>query len=238
MEGLRAHLHRAFSPLDLFGIHGFPHECYKRVLRTVLEFFGSDEDSTIHPIVSFSKLMADLKVYHEDDLMIVFALTFEGDAEDLFNDLWDQSIDSMAKFFEKFLLRQHEGIVDDIEQLAKEYDALLPMTQLDAEEEIHEEHFEDQSKQFKEHIIEDLIEEALQGPLVEELPDIDIEDEKLPQVYFEINNTCIADLPHERLLNDKSQIAEGLPIAYLSPLQCYIDEACALMCYMVKNFEK
>ena len=62
--------------------------------------------------------MADLKVYHEDDLMIVFALTFEGDAEDWFNDLWDESIDSMAKFFEKFLLRWHEGTVDEIEQLA------------------------------------------------------------------------------------------------------------------------
>ena len=102
--------------------------------------------------------------------------------------------------------------------MAKEYDALLPRTQPDSEEEIHEEHFEDQSKQFKEWIIVDSIEEALQGPLVEditeELRDIDIEDEKLLQVYFESNNTCIADLPHESLLYDKSQIEEGLPIAY------------------------
>ena len=68
----------------------------KRVLRIVPEFFGYDEDSTIHHIVSFCKLMADLKVYHEDDLMIVFALTFEGDAEDWLDDLWGESIDSMA----------------------------------------------------------------------------------------------------------------------------------------------
>ena len=73
MEGLRAHLHGAFTPLDFSGIHGFPNECYKRVLRTVPEFFGSDEDLAIHHMVSFWKLMADLKVYHEDVLMIVFA---------------------------------------------------------------------------------------------------------------------------------------------------------------------
>ena len=99
MEGLCAHLHGAFTPLDFLSIHGFPNECYKRVLRIVLELLGNDEDSKIHHIASFCKLMEDLKVYHEDDLMIVFALTFEGDAEDWFNDLWDESIDSMAKFF-------------------------------------------------------------------------------------------------------------------------------------------
>ena len=71
--------------------------------------------------------------------------------------------------------------------------------------------------------------------IFEERPDIDIEDEKPPQVYFESNNTCIADLPHERLLNDIIQIEEGSPIAYLSPLQCYIDEACTPTCYMIEN---
>ena len=70
--------------------------------------------------------------------MIAFALTFEGDAQDWFNDLWDESIDSMEKFFEKFLLRWHEGTIEEIQQLAKEYDALLPKTQPDFEEEIHE----------------------------------------------------------------------------------------------------
>ena len=101
-----------------------------------------------------------------------------------------------------------------------------------------------------------MIEEASHGPLFEDIseqpPDtaviedvelpqayeqLHVEDEKLPQVYFEINNTCIADLPHERLLNDKSQIEEGLPIAYSSPLQCYIDKACTPMCYMIENLK-
>ena len=38
-------------------------------------------------------------------------------------------------------------------------------------------------------------------------------------------------------MDDKIQFDEGLPIAYLSPLQCYIDEACVLTCYMVKNLK-
>ena len=143
MEGLRAYLLEAFTPLNFSGIHGFPNECYKRVLRIIPKFFGNDEDSAVHHIASFCKLMADLKFYHEDDLMILFALTFEEDAEDWFNDLWDESINSMAKFFEKFLLLWHEGTVEEIEQLTKEYDAILPRTQPNSEEEIHEEDIED-----------------------------------------------------------------------------------------------
>ena len=126
MEELCALLHEAFTPLDFSSIHGFPNGCYKRVLRIVPELFGNDEDSAIHHVVSFCKLMEDLKVYHEDDLMIVFALTLEGHAVNWFYGLLDEAIDSVAKFFEKFLLRWHEGTVDEIEQLAKEYDALLP----------------------------------------------------------------------------------------------------------------
>ena len=68
MEGLRAHLHKAFTPLDFSSIHGFPHECYKRVLGIVPKFSGKDEGWAIHHVASFCKLMADLKVYHEDDL--------------------------------------------------------------------------------------------------------------------------------------------------------------------------
>ena len=137
-------------------------------------------------------------------------------------DLFDESIESEARFFVSFLLHWHEGTVDEIEQLAKEYDSLLPKTHPDSKE-IHEENVEYQSKQLEENIIEDLIEEASHGPLFEDIseqpPDkaiiedvelpqayeqLHVEDEKLPQVHFEINNTCIADLPHERLLNDKS----------------------------------
>ena len=111
-ERLCALLHEAFTPLDFSDIHGFPNGCYKRVHKVVPEFFGIDKDSAIHHIVSFCKLMTDFKVYHEDDLMIVFALTFERDAEDWFNDLWDESIDSMTNVFKKFLLSWHEGTIE------------------------------------------------------------------------------------------------------------------------------
>ena len=53
----------------------------------------------------------------------------------------------MANFFERFLLHWHDGIVDEIEQLAKEYDALIPR--------VHPK------------LKEQTIEEALQRPLVE-----------------------------------------------------------------------
>ena len=158
MEAIRARLHGAFTPLYFSGIHGFPHEFHKIVLRTVPEFLGSDEDKEIHNMVSFCKLMVDLKVYHDDDLMIVFALTFERDAEDWFNDLWDESIDSIELFFEKFLLRWHEGTIDEIEQLAKEFDTLLPRTQPNSREEIYEE-----------QIIEDLVDEAVHKPFFEDI---------------------------------------------------------------------
>ena len=97
----------------------------------------------------------------------------------------------MEKFFEKFLLCWHEGTVEEIEQLAKEYDALLLRTQPNSEEEIHEENIEDQSKQPAENIIEDLIEEALQEPLVEgiteDLLNIPIKDMELPHIYVTEN---------------------------------------------------
>ena len=67
--------------------------------------------------------MADFNVHHEDDIMIVFAITLERDAMIWFYGLLDESIDSVAMFFERFLLRWHDGAVDEIGQLAKEYDA-------------------------------------------------------------------------------------------------------------------
>ena len=103
------------------------------------------------------------------------------------------------------------------------------------------------------NIIVDPIEEASHGPLFEdiseqpsdmaviedvELPQayeqLHVEDEKLPQVCFGTNNTCVIDLPHEMFLNDISQIKERFPVAYFSPLQCYIDEACTPTCYMIE----
>ena len=191
--------------------------------------------------------MTDLKVDDKDDLMIVFSLTLEEDAQNWFYDLFDEAIDSVAGFFEKFLLRWHEGTVDDIEQLDKQCNALLPRTHHEeAQEEIHEEHSEDERGHLEENIIDNLMEEAIQVTLVEviieELLDIaiieKIEDVDFPQAYeqlydegldlpkfhfIEDNNSCFAGLPHENPLDDRIQLEEGLPTYYLSPLQHYVD---------------
>ena len=107
---------------------GFPNQCYDRgkVHDILPEFYGNDGVSATHHIASLCKLMADFHVHHEDDIMVVFAITLERDAMIWFYGLLDESIDSVPNFFERFLLRWHDGIVDEIDQLAKEYDALIP----------------------------------------------------------------------------------------------------------------
>ena len=75
--------------------------------------------------------MVDFNVRHEDDIMIVFAITLERDAMIWFYGLLDESIDSVANFFERFLLRWHNGTVDEIQHLAKKYDALIPRVHLE-----------------------------------------------------------------------------------------------------------
>ena len=101
------------------------------------EFYGNDGVSATHHIACFCKLVADCNVHHEDDIMIVFAITLEKDAMTGLYGLLDKSIDSMPNFFKRFLLRWHDGTVDEIEQLAKKYDALIPRVNLELEEEIH-----------------------------------------------------------------------------------------------------
>ena len=120
--------HEAYSPLDFSKIHGFPNQCYDRgkVHDILPEFYGNVGVSAIHHIASLYKLMADFNVHHEDDIMVVFAITLERDAMIWFYGLLDESIDSVARFLERFLLRWHDGTVDEIGQLAKEYDALIP----------------------------------------------------------------------------------------------------------------
>ena len=72
--------------------------------------------------------------------MTTFAWTLEGDARNWLCSLYDKSIASMAKFFECFLLWWHEGEEEEIKQLAKKYNALLPKAQPNSKkEEIQEE---------------------------------------------------------------------------------------------------
>jgi len=175
--------HEAYGPLDFSKVHGFPSECYDPEIHDILpEFHGNDGVSATHHIASFCKLMADVNVHHEDEIMIVFAITLVNNAMTWFCGLLDKSIDSVPKNFERFLLRWHDGTVDEIEQLAKIYDALIPRVHHELEEEIHEE-----------QTMENLVDEAIQEPFVEditeEIPDMaEIEDVKLPQVHIRFHD--------------------------------------------------
>ena len=91
----------AYSPLNFSKIHGFPNQCYDRgkVHGILLEFYGNVGVSTIHHIASLCKLMADFNVHHENDIMVVFAITLERDAMIWFYGLLDESIDLVPIFF-------------------------------------------------------------------------------------------------------------------------------------------
>ena len=217
--------HEAYDPLDFSKVHGFPNECYDPEIHDIHpEFHGNDGLSATHHISSFCKLMGDFNVRHEDEIMIIFAITLVNDAMTWFYGLLDKSIDLVPNFFERFLLHWHDGTVDEIEQLAKEYDALIPR--------LHPE--------LKEQTIEDPIGEALQETLVEdiaeEIPDMaiieDIEDVKLPQVYEQ--------LPDEKLELPQVHHIEGNTIfyadqleqfdnkgLYVSPINQWIEASCA-----------
>ena len=248
--------HEAQSPLDFSKICRFPNECYDygKVHDILPEFHGNDGVSATHHIASLCKLMSDFNVHHGDDIMIVFAITLEGDAIIWFYGLLDESIDSLAKFFERFLLRWHDGTVDEIEELAIEYDALIPR--------LHPE--------LKEQTIEDPIKEALQRPLVEDItediPNMaiieNIADVKLPQVFEQLHDEEL-ELPqvyvtknvHEQFYDEDSDVPQvhfingdrnsyltdqpkqlydgGL---YLIPISQWIEVSCAHSKFFYRNF--
>ena len=143
-----------------------------------------------------------------------------------FYGLLDESIYLVAMFFERFLLRWHDGTVDEIEHLAKKYDALIPRVHLELEEEIHEE-----------QTIEDPIDEAVQGLLVEditeELPEVakvkKNEDRELAQIYVtEPLHAEGLDLLQVHNVIDAEQLEQpyngGL---YVSPINQWIESSCA-----------
>ena len=81
-EELRDIWHEAYNTLDFPKIDGFPNQCYDHgnVHDILPEFHGNDGVSASHHIASLRKLMSDFNVHHEDDIMIVFAITLERDA--------------------------------------------------------------------------------------------------------------------------------------------------------------
>ena len=79
------YLEEAYPPLDFLGIKGFPHDCFNHddLYEDAPIFNGMGESATTH-ISSFIKLVVEFNVFHEDDLMIIFACTLERDALEWF----------------------------------------------------------------------------------------------------------------------------------------------------------
>ena len=141
---------------------------YIRLPQKVFENMGFQS-----PIILllFFKLVADFNLVHEDDLMIIFSFSLKGGAENWLYDLPKKSIVSMIEFFEYFLLRWYQGEVREINQLVKEYDALLPRAQPYAKKDIHNDPIEEAHKDL-------LIEDINENP-----PHDAIEDLECARIY-------------------------------------------------------
>ena len=81
-EGLRTLLLDACPSIDFSNVCGFPNDCYDhtKLFNVAPKFFGNDGESVTHRIVSFFKMVVDFNVVHEDDLMVIFSFSLEGDA--------------------------------------------------------------------------------------------------------------------------------------------------------------
>ena len=74
---------KCFPQLDFSSILGFPNDGYDSdVLFDCTPSFHGFDDSTIHHIASFIKIVVDFNSFHDDDLMRVFVCTLKDDALD------------------------------------------------------------------------------------------------------------------------------------------------------------
>ena len=158
--------------------------------------------------------------------MVVFAITLERDAMIWFYGLLDESINLVEMFFERFLLCWHDGTVDEIEQLAKEYDALIPRVHPEPEKQAIEDPISFQEV-LQEPLVEDIAEEIPNMAIIE-----DIEDVKLPQVYEQLPNEKL-EMPEVHHIEGNTIFSadqleqfdnEGL---YVSPINRWIEASCA-----------
>ena len=81
-EKYGAQLTLMFQPIDFSNISGFPNYSYGvgDAYKWLPVFHGNYGDSAIWHVKSFLQLMADSNVLHEDNMMEMFAGTFQGDA--------------------------------------------------------------------------------------------------------------------------------------------------------------
>ena len=81
-EKCGARLTAMFQPIDFSNIPGFPNYCngFEDAYNWLPTFHGNYGDSAIWHVKYFLQLMADSIVLHEDNMMEMFASTFQSEA--------------------------------------------------------------------------------------------------------------------------------------------------------------
>ena len=113
-EKYGAQLTLTFQPIDFSNIPGFPNYCdgLGDAYNWLPTFHGDYGDSAIWHVKSFLQLIADLNILHEDNMMEMFAGTFQGEACCWFyQGLPNKCITSFPSFLWMFLEQWHDGSV-------------------------------------------------------------------------------------------------------------------------------
>ena len=81
-EQCGAQIVELFHPIDFSNIPGFPNFGHGvgNIYKWLLVFHGNYGDSTIWNVKSFLQLMTGSNVIYEDNMMKMFASTFQGEA--------------------------------------------------------------------------------------------------------------------------------------------------------------
>ena len=111
-EKFDAQLASRFPPIDFSNTPGFPNCCdgSTDVYNWLPIFYGDHGDSAIWHVKSFLQLIVDFNIFHEDDMMQMFASTFWGEAGYWFyQGLPDKCITSFPSFLWMFLEQWHDG---------------------------------------------------------------------------------------------------------------------------------
>jgi hypothetical protein len=96
----------AFDPLSFVAFPDYPHDLPARKwLKCLPLFAGRSKELVEDHLASFSKLLDDFEVEHEDLVIRMFVSTLEGEARTWYKSLLNASIDGWDSFQEKFIER-------------------------------------------------------------------------------------------------------------------------------------
>ena len=104
-EKYGAQLTLVFQPIDFSNILGFPNCCdgWVDAYNWHLTFHGNYGDSAIWHVKSFLQLIVDFNILHVDNMMEMFASTFQGeDGYWFYQGLPDKCITSFPSSFGSF----------------------------------------------------------------------------------------------------------------------------------------